>query len=122
MVVAVGGAAALFVRAGSLAADAHERDDRVSVHAFRLIFDGMGVVILVTAAVAAFAVWALWQGHRWAWCFQVVLSILGSLSVINPRSVWVAVSSLPAVVASVALFMPAARAYVRRDRAVVDGG
>jgi hypothetical protein len=119
--LATAGAIVLAVRGSSLAADAHRRDDQLSEHDFQLMFDVMAVVIVVVAALAALAVWALWRRQRWAWWFLVVLSALGCLSVFRARSALVTLNELPIVVGLVALLMPTARAFLRREPTMPRG-
>lgn len=118
----VGGTVFFFADLQSLAQDAHRRDSHFTVHAFRVLFQVMGGVVLVVAAVATVALWCLWRRQSWAWWFLVVLSAFGSLSVLRPRSPWAVIGAVPAVVAFVALLMPQSRSYVRRTRpGYVDG-
>jgi MFS family permease len=106
----------MMVTARTLAVHAYERDDRVSEHVFRVIFQGFGAASIVVAAFAGVSAWALWRGKRWAWWVLVVLTALGSLAALRPRSVWGAITVVPVVVALVALLLPTSRSYVRRTR------
>lgn len=119
-VVGSAGGVWMLVTARTLAVHAHGRDDHVSERVYSIIFRGLGTASIVVATIAAFSAWALWQGKRWAWWVLVVLTALGSLSVLRPQSVWGAITIVPVVVALVALLLPTSRDYVRRVRTPVE--
>lgn len=88
------GAGYFVVRAGALAADAHQRDLRVSEPAFTVTFFALAMVALAIAVFAVVAVRALWAGRRWGWWSLAILATLELLSMLGRLHTWLAVAQV----------------------------
>jgi hypothetical protein len=107
----------MLARAGSLGADAHQRDTQLSEHAFTLVFDGIAIGVLLVAVFALLAVRALWVQHSWGWWYLTVLTGLDVLSTaLRPSPPWRLLLVVPSLAALVGLLTPSGRAYVRHER------